>query len=286
VNVVEAYRTDFLEHPTRLDEFPVTTMSADLAETIVSFLRHTKLRLRSGIDIGTGNGIHAAALAAAGLTRVVGIDISADAIEAARRRHLRVLPALSPTLPIPELRLLGMDALAGEKFDFMTTNPPSFFAPSTQPTPKSPMFSALFDGDRADHREPRQSFLYQFFNETVRNHLQPGGVVLCTWPAIEARLADRTNGELEHPLNHLAGWFGWTFDDRVTTPDAFFCRSARVATYGANDALIRQVSADVGKGLYSSSLRFGADGAMTFRYGIIALRRDLHLPNHFAPVAH
>jgi hypothetical protein len=281
-SVADAYRADFLAHPPDVEEFPVTTMSADLARAISSLVAVLPRVPQDGLDVGVGNGIHAAAQQVAGVARVVGIDVSPAAIAAAERRHRRLLPQLGVVPGLPLLRVQNLvDLPNGEYFDLITTNPPSFFQPLVPSLSAGlPMALALYDGDRAAAHDPQPSFLYRFFHRVVGPHLRPGGVVLCTWPAIERRLSEGPDGTLVHPAAQLAKWFGWTFSSAHDDGHGFFSRDARVGCYGTNKDLLQQVEADIGEALYSKSLHF-SDGTMTFRYGLLALQRDVHRTGHF-----
>jgi len=75
----------------------------------------------SALDVGTGSGAIALALATEGaFRRVVAVDVSADALEVARANGA----AAAPDAPV-EFRLGSLyDAVAGERFDVIASNPP------------------------------------------------------------------------------------------------------------------------------------------------------------------
>jgi release factor glutamine methyltransferase len=75
----------------------------------------------SALDVGTGSGAIALSLATEGdFARVVGVDLSAAALEVARE-NLALVAAGAPV----ELRRGGLfDAVGGERFDVVVSNPP------------------------------------------------------------------------------------------------------------------------------------------------------------------
>jgi release factor glutamine methyltransferase len=75
----------------------------------------------SALDVGTGSGAIALALATEGaFARVVAVDVSADALEVARANAAEAAPGA----PV-ELRLGSLyEAVAGERFDVIASNPP------------------------------------------------------------------------------------------------------------------------------------------------------------------
>ncbi|HEX6750899.1 MAG TPA: peptide chain release factor N(5)-glutamine methyltransferase [Longimicrobium sp.] len=77
----------------------------------------------SALDVGTGSGAIALALATEAegpFSRVVAVDVSADALEVARAN----LAEAAPGAPV-DLRLGALyDAVSGERFDVVVSNPP------------------------------------------------------------------------------------------------------------------------------------------------------------------
>lgn len=75
----------------------------------------------SAVDVGTGSGAIALALATEGpFARVVGTDVSEDALSVARANHA----AAAPGAPVTLLRGDLLDPVAGEAFDVVVSNPP------------------------------------------------------------------------------------------------------------------------------------------------------------------
>lgn len=278
--VVDIFKSDFATHPSPIAEFPVTTMSTDLANAIAAAPRIFDTEFASGLDVGTGSGLHAAAMASAGVRDILAIDISADAIAMAKDRFCRIQPQLendagrsitSPRYSVQDMANLPLDP----QFDLIVANPPSFFPVQDSTIPDVPMTHALFDGERASATKPECSFMYRLFDHVVRHSLMQNGIVLCTWPAIEKRVADNGDGQLVHPAQRLEEWFGWQVIAEDPNAESFFSRTAAVSGYGRDDQLLEQVAADPHfKTIYSRALTFPAPLTMTFRYGILALRRD------------
>jgi len=85
--------------------------------------RSTGRRVRRALDIGTGTGLHAARLATVA-DDVVGIDINPRAIDYARL-NLELNGARNVVARLSDL----FDAVAGERFDLIVSNPPFLFLP-------------------------------------------------------------------------------------------------------------------------------------------------------------
>lgn len=287
MTVAEIFGNDFASYQSAFAEFPVTTMSRDLARAIGRLPDELGRPMVSGLDVGTGSGLHAAAMAVAGVRDVLGIDVSKAAIAAAEQRFLRLreqFDALAGRrVSMPRYAVCDMTTLVGgEKFDLVVANPPSFFPVEAVGIPDVPIESALFDGDRRYAYAPGKSFLYQLFATVIRNALNEDGIVLCSWPAIESRIADDAAGALVHPLTRLGRWFGLTFDCEERAPETFFRKIAHVTNYGRDDGLLEKVAADIGQGgIYSASMRMSEDLTLTFRYGLLCLRRELGRSNRF-----
>jgi SAM-dependent methyltransferase len=279
-DVTKRYREDLRGNAS---EFPVTQMSAVLAEAI-SELLDQPTPINSALDVGTGSGIHAALLVASGISEVFAIDISEGAIEGAMARFLRVLGggdhdgALRTT---PHFQVLDVDQLEtlNRMFQLIVTNPPSFFQP--RPSDRA-RFSAVecgvYDGERSRWRDPKHAFLYRAL---ARIHLilEPGGYFLCTWPGLERRLAhdlDASGEPLVHPTALLTQWFGWQFSNAPTAstwPD-FYRFRAEIGDYGLGEAFLVSLSDDLHSGRYSNLVHPPWKTGPTFDFGLLALQRD------------
>jgi len=152
-------------------------------------------------DLGTGSGAIALALATEGsFDRVVATDISGDALDVARRNITRVLPET----PV-EVRLGSwLEALAGERFGILVSNPPYV----------SPAEYAELDASVREH-EPQLALVSDesglaathHLLERSGDHLLPGGLL-----ALEL---DCRRAEVTLALARDLGWSG-----RVA-PDVF-----------------------------------------------------------------
>ena len=75
----------------------------------------------AALDVGTGSGAIALSLATVGpFARVVAVDVSEDALEVARENHRAAAPASAADFRLGSL----YDAVAGETFDVIVSNPP------------------------------------------------------------------------------------------------------------------------------------------------------------------
>jgi len=75
----------------------------------------------TALDVGTGSGAIALALATEGpFARVVGVDLSADALEVARANAAEAAPGAAADFRHGSL----FEAVAGERFDVVVSNPP------------------------------------------------------------------------------------------------------------------------------------------------------------------
>jgi predicted RNA methylase len=280
VTVAQIFKADLAANPSRVSEFPVTTMSTDLAHAITSLPATSGDSFVSALDVGTGSGLHAAAMAVAGCRDILAIDISSHAIAAAAERFQRIRAQLDRLagFAVAQPKYLTCDMVdlpASRQFDLIAANPPSFFLPQDGKPADLPMVHALFDGKRSSAGKPEESFLYRFLDRVVGPTLRPNGLMLCGWPAIERRVADSLDGGLVHPARRLEEWLGWTVTTEQRDAESFFCRAAGVSGYGRDDGLLQQVANDVrNDAIYSTSLDFPDPTTMRFRFGILGLRRD------------
>lgn len=278
MTVTEIFREDLKCFSSTISEFPVTDMSADVAYAITRLPASWNRPGSVVLDVGTGSGLHAAAMAVSGARTIIAIDISPAAIAAAERRFGRIHQQLSALagspVAIPSFQIKDMSVLdLGLEYDLICTNPPSFFRRGPVGTSSDILMDlALYDGDVLDGQTAEKSFLYRFFADVVQEHLAVGGRVFCGWPAIERRIADGSEGRLVHPATRLSEWFGVVFEDRVPDAERFFSKTAHVRSYGNDGGFLKAVFRDIRlDDVYSKSLVM-TDGAMlTFRYGVLGL---------------
>jgi len=280
LTVADIFRADFKRFSSAISEFPVTDMSSDVAHAITRSPASWNRPESIVLDVGTGSGLHAAAMAVSGARTIVAIDISAAAIAAAEQRFGRIHQQLSDIagspVAIPSYQTCDMSALDIElEYDLICTNPPSFFRHGSVGTNSdTPMDLALFDGDVLDGQTAEASFLYRFFADVVTKHLAVGGTVICGWPAIERRVADGIDGGLVHPATRLHEWFGVAFESQVSKAERFFSKIAHVRNYGSDGELLKAVFRDIHlTDIYSKSLIMTDEAMLTFRYGVLGLSR-------------
>jgi SAM-dependent methyltransferase len=278
------------------NEFPVTSMSSDLATAIEQCVSESIGPNYTALDIGTGSGLHAAACLASGIERVWTIDISSQAIELAKHRFVRIRDDLHRLVKhnvlMPEFYCADFASLPWQprRFNLVVANPPSFFFGNDKVCEeKTPLWYALYDGFKSDAFDPTKSFLYRLFDTVIRNSLEYGGTVLCMWPAIERRLTssqERGSSALSHPAKMLRQWFGWRVDGGEFDVDTFYSRTSFVTGYGAVDPLVSEVLRDISMGCYySDSITPSANmKGFTFRYGVFRMKREDEDRFRFVPM--
>jgi SAM-dependent methyltransferase len=287
MSVADLFKADFEATINPYPEFPVTMMSSDLARAIGDLPPLLRVRPRSALDVGTGSGLHASALAVAGIQEIDAVDIAAPAVAAAQRRFFRLRPQLDrlagTAVPAPRFTVCDMEAADLRKpYDLIVANPPSFFPARATEVPDTPITRALFDGDRRQADNVENSFLYRLFARCSRGLLADGGTIICTWPAIEARLTSSRSRNLVHPLDLLSKWFGWQFGTSYESAEAFFRKSAQVRGYGSDDRLVNMVAEDARRTrMYSETLAFPEPDVMIFRYGILCIEHVRDQAGHF-----
>jgi len=287
VDIISQYRKDLQDN---VHEFPITAMSEVLAHALCDLLAKSSSLIERALDVGTGNGIHAAILCTSGIKDVLAIDISEDAIQGAIERYGRLLEKSGNGrgFPSPRFEVLDVDQFQslGRTFQLVVTNPPSFF----QPQPSNPSLfnaieSGIYDGERGRWRDPRSAFLYRVFN-AIDHILEPGGFAVCTWPGLEKRLAHdlRTREEpVVHPTVLLAQWFGWQFSNAPHASDwpEFYRHRAQIIDYGLGEGFLASLSRDIESGRYSNLMHPPFNGAPSFDFGLLAMRRDPTDPTLF-----
>jgi SAM-dependent methyltransferase len=280
MTVADIFRADFKRFSSSISEFPVTDMSSEVAHAITRLPPFWNRPESVVLDVGTGSGLHAAAMAVNGARTIIAIDISPAAIAAAEQRFGRIHQQLSDLVgspvAIPSYQICDMSALDLElEYDLICTNPPSFFRHGRVGTSSdTAMDLALFDGDVLDGQTAEASFLYRFFANVVTKHLAVGGTVICGWPAIERRIADDIYGRLVHPTTRLHEWFGFAFESQIPNAERFFSKTAHVRNYGNDGELLNAVFRDIHlTDIYSKSLIITDEAMLTFRYGVLGLSK-------------
>jgi release factor glutamine methyltransferase len=139
----------------------------------------------AALDLGTGSGCIALSLATEGrFARIVGTDVSAEALSVARANVGRVRPER-----VPEFRWGDLfEAVAGERFDVIVSNPPYIAEPE---------YAAL-DPSVRDF-EPREALVSgpdglahtRAILERAGDHLMPGGLVALE---VDSRRAEQSAG--------------------------------------------------------------------------------------------
>ena len=127
-----------------------------LAETLAALARPDAKEPRA-LDMGTGSGIGALALARAGCS-VVAVDVNPEAARCARINAL--LNRLEARIDVREGNLF--EAVVGERFDVIAFNPP------------------FFEGTPSDLHDAawRSTGVFERFAAELPDHLAPGGLAL------------------------------------------------------------------------------------------------------------
>jgi release factor glutamine methyltransferase len=138
-------------------------------------LRREALREAAVLDLCTGSGMVAVTAALHGASEVVAVDVSRRALLSARLNAA-----------VNGVRVVGrrgdlMDAVNGQRFDFIVSNPPYVPSPSTELPTRGP--------ERAWDAGPDGRMFIDRICAAAPAHLHPGGVVLIVQSVIcdEAR---------------------------------------------------------------------------------------------------
>lgn len=152
----------------------------------------------SALDVGTGSGAIALALASEGgsFERIVATDVSAEALEVARENLLAVSPRASVELRVGP----GFGPVAGEQFDVIVSNPP--YVGRTEISQLDPEVRdwepplALFAG------EDGLALIRELIAEAPR-HLRPAGMLALEIGAGQAASVSRLireTGRFQEPV--------------------------------------------------------------------------------------
>ena len=139
----------------------------------------------AAVELGTGSGCIALSLATEGrFARIVATDVSAEALEVAEANAARVCPGHTPEFRLGNL----FEAVAGERFDVIVSNPPYIAEPE---------YAALDPGVR--DFEPRVALVSgpdglahtRAILEGAGDYLMPGGLVALE---VDSRRAEPSAG--------------------------------------------------------------------------------------------
>lgn len=267
------------------EEFPITPMGEALARAMARVIG--RLAVESSpraLDMGTGSGIHSAILSLMGCRDIRAVDIHPDAVSAAADRFDRLTPnlqMLEGSVVHPVYEVADIDDISGGAWDIIVANPPGYFH---HVPPRTPLESGLFDGPVEEARNSEKSFLYRFFKNVVGPGLASGGVALCTWQAIQSRLAHDLEGVGEpivHPSFQLKRWFGWNIESASDDWRQAFHMERPISASGMDAEVLERIKADIRQGGRYSPLLKIVGNDIHFRFGVVMLRRDTRDPNTF-----
>jgi SAM-dependent methyltransferase len=258
-------------------EFPLSRMSRSVAEELWKISSRAIPKELSGLDVGTGTGVHAILMVAKGIKRVVAIDVNNAAVQLASARADRVLDRSSrAAVTFLVSSLDDADVLGNEKFGVVTFNPPSFFRFGDSEE-LSPACSGVYiDHGWQEATKPEHSLLYRFFERVVLPKLAIGGHVICSWPGLERRLVEDTGDTSKNvgavsPARLLNRWFGIEVVGDSLAPTDFFRHTAVISSYGLGPNFWTNLSRGIATGLYSQFVEVAPQPS--FRYGILHLVR-------------
>ncbi len=294
--IIDLYREDL--QSSDIKEFPISPMSAALSTAIHHVIEDMRIMDSPnlcGLDVGSGSGIQAAILSYCGCTEVSSIDISDQAVIAARSRFERLCHSITSLKKIeaknPQFKLCSLLEMPidKDKYDIIVTNPPSYFTDRSKH--ETPLDMGLYDGSAQYSLDPKKSFLYNFFERIVNPCLKPGGVSICTWPGIEYRLVYNTDTihpvpVVQHPTVLLNKWFGWNLEPFAElNGQDFYVNEAPISGSCTDDFFWHEFQINhARKCCYSNFLTAGRTKTKflpTFRYGILVLIRDENDRNLF-----
>lgn len=299
-DLIEKVREELAQAPSADLEFPVSSMSLQLAN-VLRRLAPTTGYHSTALDVGTGCGIHSFLLHRRGFNSVLAIDCNERAVALACARGVRlgidsrltdqaqVAAALvedgatTPRVLFSQIPLQNLAELVTTKFELIVFNPPAFFF-VREADLSSPAASGVYAGDTRRALEVDQSLLFQFFARVVLPLLVPGGEVICTWPGLERRtvelnpVADR-RGLPAHPADLLEAWLNVTVARQDKDVDRFYRHTAVInVDYGLGSSFWSNLDHALQNPRCYSTLvkpsdwRFGS--RPTFRFGVLRLRRS------------
>lgn len=278
--VLQKVRGD-LRTSVNLEEFPLTQMSSAVAQRLWSVKLSSDNEELRGLDVGTGSGVHALVMLTRGLDYVEAIDIDAFALRGAGQRLERLAEELGIDLTDEEsgrnrasFTEVSVDEFQdSDRFDLISFNPPAFYP--FMSSRNSPASKGVFvDGAAEEFGNVEASFLFRFFSATVLPWLKEGGVVVCSWPALEQRVVTGKLGMPANPYEILRYWFGLQIEGAEAGLRCF--EVAEIGDYGLGDNFWRDLYVGVHRDLYSPLL-LPADPEFhlrqSFRYSVVCMRR-------------
>lgn len=290
------------EHAMEREEFPLTTMSKAVAAELWKTPPPTEVEDGArgrALDVGTGTGVHALLMATLGYAHIEAIDSSEEAIKYAKERAELLLPKLLPKqgaetkghrdvggadYPNLVFRHMSLDHLMSADattYSLIAFNPPAYYDLVGCGTNSPAAEGVYVDDQPASFEKSEASFLYRFFARSILPRLAPYGHAICSWPALEKRVSERTGDDekgsrLTSPMELLRDWFGIRIIGNVPNARDFYNREAILESdYGLGPSFWQNFWEGYKKGLYSSSVCLGnqPNGAPSFRFGILHLVR-------------
>lgn len=284
--ILKKYRDDISNDFNKENEFPITRMSSAVAYVIANLSMNSNWK--NAIDMGTGSGIHSSILALCGCTDIRSVDINELAINAADSRFDRMFTDTNMRKPIFEVSNINNFLLGdSQQFDVVVTNPPSYFQPSEIIIePATPLETGLFDINVGNKVSVTESYLYHFFNCLVKDHLAPGGTVICTWPALQRQLVNDDDGSIIHPVDLLITWFGWDIEGRQEQAGNDFFKTRIPLFYpGLGNKIIDIIKNDIDADKVYSNLVFAGNALSnycpTYPFGVLVLVKDKKIENKY-----
>lgn len=270
-------------------EFPITSMSRSLAKALDAIRPQIRTR-GAALDVGTGSGIHALQMAFHGFRRVDAIDICRGAIQCAGERWRRLAldlvdePRIEPNFIHCRLQdVAGDPHLAGE-YDLISFNPPAYLA-LDKVNLENPLEAGLYSGTPQDAAGFHP--LHDLCKLVVGPKLRQGGVAVFTWPGIQRRdVIDPRTETVIHPAHLLHRRHGWTIHGlNGQEPTQFYRHTSPMSYVGPLQERFREELVHfVREGVYSPLINEHDPSCAhkpSFRYGIVALRRDTVRREHF-----
>jgi len=307
-DLIEKVREEIAQSPSTELEFPISSMSVQLASVINGLARPSDIH-SAALDVGTGCGIHSFLLHKRGFNSVLAIDCNERAVALACARGVRlgidsrltdrteVATALAedgmtsrPHVLFSAVPLQELAALVGTKFSLIVFNPPAFFF-VRDANVSSPAASGVYAGDTRTALEVDQSLLFQFFKRIVLPLLAPGGEVICTWPGLERRTVEinpaaERRGLPAHPADLLEYWLGVTVSCEDKDVDRFYGHTAVInVDYGLGSSFWSNLDHALQNPRCYSTLVKPSDwrhgSRPTFRFGVLHLRRSHSVRDDF-----
>jgi len=309
-NLIEMVKQDLAHSPSPDLEFPVSSMSLQLA-SVLKGIEPPPDKHSAALDVGTGCGIHSFVLHRRGFNSVLAIDCNERAVSLACARGIRLgidsrlterarvgtalleNGATAPRVLFSPLSLQEVAQFVAAKFHLIVFNPPAFFFVRDADL-STPAATGVYAGDTRRALDVDQGLLFQFFERVVLPLLVPGGEVICTWPGLERRAVEinpvaEKRGLPAHPADLLESWLNVTIACPDKDIDGFYQHTAVISLdYGLGSSFWSNLDhALQNPRCYSTLLkpsdwRYGS--RPTFRFGVLHMRRSMTDPSHFESV--